>query len=229
MTHLSNSDLFSERQAAFIKGHSTTSVLHAMTDDRLRAIDKGLLVASCMLDMRKGFDISNHELLLDKLRSYGVTDENHAWFESYLSFRNQYVKCNNTFSSSKPVAAGVPLGTVLGPLLFLIFVNDLLLSLEKSGISVYTYADDITIYSANSDLGLAEASLQNAVDSVHSWFKNNNLLLNPKKSHVMLICTRQHTQGKLLQITVNGTTLDQKDNVKLRGIHIDKNLMVCSY
>ena len=224
MTHLLNCDLFSERQAAFIKGHSTTTVLHAMTDDWLRAIDNGLLVASCMLDMRKGFDILNHDLLLDKLRSYGVTDENHAWFESYLSFRNQYVKCNNTFSSSRPVTTGVPQGTVLGPLLFLIFVNDLLLSLEKSGTSVYMYADDITIYSANSDLGQAEASLQNAVDSVQSWFKNNKLLLNPKKSHVMLIGTRQRTQEKLLRITVNETTLDQKDHVKLLGIHIDKNL-----
>ena len=95
MTHLLNCDLFSERQAAFINGHSTTTVLHAMTDDWLRAIDKGLLLASCMLDMRKGFDILNHDLLLNKLRSYGVTDENYAWFESYLSFRNQYVKCNN--------------------------------------------------------------------------------------------------------------------------------------
>ena len=174
--------------------------------------------------MRKGFDILNHDLLLDKLRSYGVTDENHAWFESYLSFRNQYVKCNNTFSYSRPVTTGVPQGTVLGPLLFLIFVNDLLLSLEKSGTSVYMYADDITIYSANSDLGQAEASLQNAVDSVQSWFKNNKLLLNQKKSHVMLIGTRQRTQEKLLRITVNETTLDQKDHVKLLGIHIDKNL-----
>ena len=79
MTHPLNSSLFSERQTAFIKGHSTTTLLHAMTDDWFRAIDKGLLVASCMLDMRKGFDILNHDLLLDKLYSYGVTDENHAW------------------------------------------------------------------------------------------------------------------------------------------------------
>ena len=83
---------------------------------------------------------------------------------------------------------------------------------------------DITIYSANSDLGQAEGSLENAVDSVHSWFKNNNLLLNPKKSHVMLIGTQQHNQENLLGITVNGTTLDQKDHVKLLGIHTDKNL-----
>ena len=128
------------------------------------------------------------------------------------------------FSSSRPVNTGVPQGTVLGPLLFLILVNDLLLSLDKSSISVYMYADDITIYSANSDLGQAESSLQNAVDSVQSWFKNNKLLLNPKKSHVMLIGTRQRTREKLLRITVNETTLDQKEHVKLLGIHIDKNL-----
>ena len=84
------------------------------------------------------------------------------------------------------------------------------------------YADDI-INLANSDLGQAEASLQNAVDHVQSWFKNNKLLLNPQKSHVMLIGTQQRTQ-KLLRITVNCTTLDQKDHVKLLGIHIDKNL-----
>ena len=72
------------------------------------------------------------------------------------------------------------------------------------------YADDITINSASSDLGQAEGSLQNAVDSVHSWFKNNNLLLNPKKSHVMLIRTQQHNQEKLLRITVDRTTIDKK-------------------
>ena len=77
---LLNCDLFSERQAAFIKGHSTT------TDDWLRAIDTGPLVASCMLDMKKGFDILRHDLLLNKLRSYGVTDRKLAWFEAYLSF-----------------------------------------------------------------------------------------------------------------------------------------------
>ena len=86
------------------------------------------------------------------------------------------------------------------------------------------YADDITIYSANSDLGQAEFSLENAVDSVQSWFKNNKLLLNPKKSHVMLIRTQQHNQEKLLRITVDRTTIDKKDQVKLLGTHIDKNL-----
>ena len=72
------------------------------------------------------------------------------------------------------------------------------------------YADAITIYSANFDLGLAEASFQNGVESVQAWFKNNKLLLNPKKSHVMLTGTRQHHREKLQHITVNGTTLDHK-------------------
>ena len=221
---LVNNKLFSDRQSAVIKSHSTATVLHGMVNDWLGAIDGGNIVTACMLDMKKGFDILSHEILLNKIQAYGIKGNSFSWFQSYLSQRSHFVKTNNILSSTTPVEIGVPQGTVLGPALFLLFVNDLLLTLENNVCKIYMYADDITIYCSSSNLTAAEENLQNTINLIQSWFQSNKLLLNPKKSTVMLIGSRQRVYDQILNITINGVKLEQKDSTKLLGVLIDKHL-----
>ena len=111
-----------------------------------------------------------------------------SWFKSYLSNRTQQVVINNLSSSSGDVVCGVPQGSVLGPLLFLLFINDLPLSLKNSPISVDLYADDTTLYSTALDKSSLEADLQKALDSVHTWCLENGMLINTEKSEIDVNC-----------------------------------------
>ena len=111
-----------------------------------------------------------------------------SWFKSYLSNRTQQVVINNLSSSSGDVVCGVPQGCVLGPLLFLLFINDLPLSLKNSPISVDLYADDTTLYSTALEKSSLEADLQKALDSVHTWCLENGMLINTEKSEIDVNC-----------------------------------------
>ena len=112
-----------------------------------------------------------------------------SWCKSYLSNRTQQVVINNLSSSSGDVVCGVPQGSILGPLLFLLFINDLPLSLNNSPISVDLYADDTNLYSTALDKSSLEADLQKALDSVHTWCLENGMLINTKKTKLMLIAS----------------------------------------
>ena len=144
-----------------------------------------------MIDFRKAFDLVDHKLLLNKLQIYRFNDLSLSWFKSYLSNRTQQVVINNLSSSSGDVVCGVPQGSILGPLLFLLFINDLPLSLKNSPISVDLYADDTTLYSTALDKSSLEADLQKALDSVHTWCLENGMLINTEKTELMLIASRQ--------------------------------------
>ena len=117
-----------------------------MTDTWLKAINEGKLVGCAMIDFRKAFDLVDHDLLLHKLRIYKFSETSLSWFKSYLDNRTQQVVINNSSSSSGDVVCGVSQGSILGPLLFLLFINDLPLSLKNSSVSVDLYADDTTFY-----------------------------------------------------------------------------------
>ena len=144
-----------------------------------------------MIDFRKAFDLVDHKLLLNKLQIYRFNDLSLSWFKSYLSNRTQQVVINNLSSSSGDVVCGVPQGSILGPLLFLLFINDLPLSLKNSPISVDLYADDTTLYSTALDKSSLEADLQKALDSVQTWCLENGMLINTEKTELMLIASRQ--------------------------------------
>ena len=133
------------------------------------------------MDLRKAFDTVNHKILLEKRQHYGVRGMPFNWFQSYLTNRKQYVEVNGAPSDLLDVMYGVPQGSVLGPLLFLIFINDLPAVCKKR--KFYLFADDTNIYFESDSLDLLEKTMNKELKKVDKWLTTNRLALNVDKSH----------------------------------------------
>ena len=136
-------ELISIDQSAFLPNHSTHTCIHRTIDDWLESFNEKELVAACFLDISKCFDSIDHILLLKKLQCYGIKDEQLKWFSSYLFERRQMVFCHGILSNSKTLSNGIPQGSVLGPILFLLFINDIAQSLKTCTCNMF--ADDVVI------------------------------------------------------------------------------------
>ena len=124
-TYLADNDFIYKYQSGFRTIHSTVTSLLGATDSWAYNVDRGKVNAVVFLDLKKAFDTVNHEILLSKLKSYGMCDNAHSWLESYLKNRKQKCSVNGSLSKSCSLSCGVPQGTILGPLLFLLYINDL--------------------------------------------------------------------------------------------------------
>ena len=143
-------------QSGFRPHHSTESILIKMTDE-LEAMDQGLFTGAVFLDLRKAFDVVNHELLEAKLQMYGCSSSALLWFKSYLSDRRQCVNIARTLSDTEILKSGVPRGSILGPVLFLLSINDLPLTWKnRNGL----FADNATFYASASNLTDVQVQLQ---------------------------------------------------------------------
>ena len=227
MSYLNKNQHLHKDQSGFRKNHSTDSALIIMTDTWLRAINDSKLVGCAMIDFKKAFDLVDHKLLLNRLDIYRFSALSLSWFKSYLSNRIQQVVINNSSSKIGDVVCGVPQGSILGPLLFLLFINDLPFSLKKSPISVDLYADETTLYSTSIDKCTLETNLQNALDSVYTWCLENGMPINTKKTKLMLIASRQKRDSLIdsdIKITFNDKYLNISSNEKILGVHVDHDL-----
>ena len=133
-------NLFYKRQFGFRKNHSTNHALIEITENIRKALDKGRVACGVFVDLQKAFDTVNHEILVEKLSHYGITGTAQNWFKTYLENRTQFVSIRGYDSETKPLPHGVPQGSVLGPLLFLIYINDLFHCIKYS--TVFHFADD---------------------------------------------------------------------------------------
>ena len=163
--------LLSEHQSAYLKGKSTITALHNIVNEWLKNINNGLINAVCALDLSKGFDSLSHNILLYKLAKYGIQDKALNWFRSYLQNRKQHVKCNGNLSKCTNINTGIPQGSILGPFLFLIYMNDLSFNIGKGICEMY--ADDTTIGSNSQTLNDLELHLQENIDITVKWITAN--------------------------------------------------------
>ena len=145
-THLTEHDLSHNHQWAYKKGHSTELLLVKMTENWRRALDNNLVVGVVFVDFRKAFDSISHPVLLRKLQELGISGDLWCWVKNYLSNRHQVTVINGCMSESMPVKFGVPQGSVLGPILFSLFCNDLPDINNSDDGEIYMYADDTTLY-----------------------------------------------------------------------------------
>ena len=145
------------------------------------------------LDLAKAFDTVNHKILLNKLFSYGIRGTAYNWFKNYLSNRHQYVYLNNTKSDNLSVTCGVPQGSILGPLLFLLYINDL--NTVSNLLTIIMFADDTNIFISGHNLNLQNLNLTANIElkKISDWFSANLLSLNIKKLIIYYLATKNLT------------------------------------
>lgn len=224
---MQSNEYLAENQSAYRPYHSTTTALHAIVDDWYKSMDDGKLTAVCALDMSKGFDILNHEFFLDKLRTrYNISGKPLQWFTSYITRRRHFVRNNFKSSDCMESVLGIPQGTILGPLAFLIFVNDFLLYMKKSApeCNIHMYADDITMYCEGTTIEEISTKINRSLEIAYRWFCQNKLLINPEKSQSMLVGTTFRTNSLNLEVRLNNKIVENCSNIKLLGVEIDNNL-----
>ena len=172
-------------------------------------LDKEGTCGALLTDLSKAFDCLPHDLLIAKLHAYGVDSKSLRILSSYLTNRKQRVRIGTSYSSWFDILAGVPQGSILGPLLFNIFISDLFLFF---GVDIANYADDNTLYVCHLDFNIVAQNLENASDKLLTWFANNKMKANPDKYHFLL------TGKNELTLNINHTQIKSSKEEKLLGI-----------
>ena len=211
-------------QSGFRKGYSTMTSLLKTTNEWLVNMDKGLINGVVFLDLKKAFDTVDHDILIKKLEFYGIKNTALRWFISYLSQRKQVCKIGSSISEIKTITTGVPQGSNLGPLLFLLYINDLPNCLKSSVPALF--ADDTNLSVRGATAGEIEEKLEFDLNNVHNWLLTNKLTLNVKKTEYMLIGSRQ----KLSQVKIDphlhigSEGIGRVSSTKTLGVLVDENI-----
>ena len=221
-----NNNLFYSYQSGFREKHSCHSASIRIIDTWLSNINNNKINGAIFLDLKKAFDLVNHNILLKKLSYYLKNQSVVALLQSYLSDRSQVVFSNNTLSSKKDIKCGVPQGSILGPLLFCIYINDLPYQISNPNVELDLFADDSSLHTASENIESINENLQISLDEVDDWCKTNKMILHPEKSKSMIITTHQKRQlhQYQLKLRINNIDIEQVKKHKLLGIIIDENL-----
>ena len=190
-SYLSENKILS--QSGFRPKLSTSTALAFFTDSILDNADNGLTTASVFLDLSKAFDTVGHNILLRKLKLIGLDNKSLNWFESYLSNRLQKTSISNTLSSPLPVSVGVPQGSILGPLLFIIYVNEMPNIVKHC--KIILYADDTLLYCSSNSAKDIEQRINEDLLSISKWLDENLLTLNCAKSKFLLFGSNRHLKA----------------------------------
>ena len=201
----------------FRKGYSTQHCLMVMLDKWHKAMDNGKFAGALLTDLSKAFDCLNHELLIAKLEAYGFDQSSLSYIYSYLSDRKQRTKVNNSYSSWSSIKCGVPQGSILGPLLFNIYLNDIFYFANKCDIA--NYADDTTPYSVEKSMDTLVSSLETDTNIFIKWFRDNYFKLNADKCNLII-----SKQSEGISINIVDEIIECSSSVKLLGITIDNKL-----
>jgi hypothetical protein len=224
--YLIQNNLIYNGQHGFRTRHSTETAAYELIDRVNNSLDNGLLPVAVYLDLSKAFDTLDHTILLTKLKYYGLQNKTLSWFYSYLSNRYQYTVYKDSSSPILPLSTGVPQGSILGPLLFLIYVNDICKSSDK--LDMILYADDTTILFPLSPATLhADINILNMeLASIHEWLLLNKLSLNIGKTKYMLyhLPQRHIDFSQLPSIHINNINITRSKEFNFLGLTINENL-----
>lgn len=207
--------------SAYRKNYSSNHVLIRLIESWKQSLDNKNFVGAVLMDLSKAFDCIPHDLLIAKMYAYGFSIDSLKIFYSYLKDRKQNVKINCTYSVFQVLISGVPQGSILGPILFNIFVNDLLLWIKNA--ELHNFADDNTISCSEKTLDKLTQSLISESEKAVEWFKDNMMIVNPEKFQAIII-DRKNQDNNPVPLKISGKTIFSEKSVKLLGIEIDSKL-----
>ena len=213
MAHLDEYQFSSNRQQAFRKRHSCETQLTTVINNCVKILDKGGQVDTFILDFKKAFDTPLHELLKSKLFGYGIGGKTLRWTDSFLCYRTQRAVVNGETSEWAPVLSGVPQGTVLGPLLFSLYINDISTDIDSE---IRLFTDDYICYHEIRGTG-DSLKLQKDIDRLGCWARKCCMRFQPVKYNIMQI-TRKRTNKIEASYTFEDTFLENVDSIKYLGI-----------
>ena len=220
-TFLDKNKIIFKSQYGFRAGHSCE---HALLEAQYKlnmALDKKQIAALLLIDFSKAFDMVDHDILLNKLEHYGVRGQNLSWFRTYLTGRSQYVHVNGRNSGDMVLNYSVPQGSILGPLLFILYINDLP---QVCNLAEYIfYADDANIIITADSYDNLKTKVDTVLRKINDWVSSNGLKLNIKKTKYMIF-TNRHNINSDLDIYLNGVKIEHTNHERFLGVMIDTNL-----
>ena len=202
MRYFEDNNILTINQFGFRKGHSTNHAVIALTELVRKALDTGQFAAGVFIDLKKAFDTVEHDILIHKLEHYGIRGPTLSVIRSYLTDRSQCVEIRNTFSKYIPIKHGVPQGSVLGPLLFIIYINDLHRSLENS--TAIHFADDTSLVCCNKSIKKLNRNVNRDLALLVHWLRANKISLNTSKTELILFRSTRKTLTKKLNFRLSG-------------------------
>ena len=209
-------------QFGFLQNHSIDHALISLTEKIKHTLDNRRLGCGVFIDLQKAFDTVNHNVLLSKLEHYGVRGVALNWFVSYLSKRQQFVCINNISSDMLPIECGVPQGSILGPLLFLIFINDL--PNVSTNLKFYLFADDTNIYYESDDINTLLLNINRELKSVKRWLDVNRLALNVQKTNYIIFHSSATTLNSLPGVKFGKGLIQRVKFIRFLGVLLDENV-----
>ena len=222
ITFINKCDILDKNQYGFRKNKSTKVALTLISNVINGKLDKITPIAILFLDIAKAFETVNHPILLDKLYNYGIRGSARNLIKSYLGNRLQKEKLNNATSHLESVNVGVPQGTILGPLLFLLYINDLLLDIPED--EIVSYADDTAVVTSAKTWKEVEIKMNETLHKISTWLALNKISLNTDKTVYIEFGNQVGSTPKNLDISIQGTKIKRVENTKYLGIIFDSHM-----
>ena len=215
-------DLLSRYQCGFRAGHSTQQVAIELIEKITQAIERNEFTLGIFSDLSKAFDTVNHDILLDKLECYGFRGIVIEWFRNYSTNSKQTVNYRSVKSKSSIITCGVPQGSILGLLLFLIYVNDI--SESSNLLSFLLFADDPILFISDKDIKKLCDNADREICKVANWLAVNKLSLNVKKTHFVIFRAKNKKLTNNISINIGNQNIEQVNSTNFLGLNIDQDL-----
>ena len=209
-------------QFGFRSKHSTNHALIEITEKIRHALDNSEIACGVFIDLQKAFDTVNHDILVDKLEYYGIRGVAKKWFKSYLAKRSQHVSIEGFKSDMKEIKHGVPQGSVLGPLLFLLYINDLHKSIHYC--KAFHFADDTHLLNISTSSKRIQKQVNIDLKCLFKWLLANKISLNCSKTELIIFKSNRNKDTFKFKIKINGHKILPSDNIKYLGVYLDSDL-----